>query len=257
MGKIKFQPMFIVYVFLCIYFHWFNGIFYYTVTVVLHEYGHLIVARLLGYETNGITFNVYGAGLNTNNAYKKKDDVLISLAGPCVNLIIIIIIVCGWWFFPSTYLFTKGFFDSNLIIMCFNLIPIYPLDGGRVIFALITNKTSRRKVLKINNIICFCLGLCFLIIFAISWFYKVNYNLLFIGLFLTGNSIIYDKSGYYSKVKSFAKDREKTIEVKLFKVNNFDDTTLIKHLSPHYYSLFLTETPKGYKIKKEDDILNT
>ena len=40
--KIKIKPLFILYVFLCIYFGWFNKIFYYVIAVALHEYGHYL-----------------------------------------------------------------------------------------------------------------------------------------------------------------------------------------------------------------------
>ena len=78
MGKIKFHPFFIIYVFICVYFNWFNNVFYYVVTVVLHEYGHYFLARYYGYETKGIAFNLAGAGLKSNNIYRKKHDILIS-----------------------------------------------------------------------------------------------------------------------------------------------------------------------------------
>jgi len=141
MGKIKIHPLFVIYVFVCLYFGWLNSIFFYVVSVVLHEYGHLLVARLLGYEVDGILFNVYGAGLKTNNIYKPKDDILISIAGPLINIILIVLIVCLWWLFPTSYVFTLDFLKSNLVVFVFNILPIYPLDGGKIL-NLILDKCS-------------------------------------------------------------------------------------------------------------------
>ena len=72
MENIKFKPLFLVYVFLCIYFGWYNNIFYYITAVVLHEYGHLMVAKILGYNTYGIVFDLYGAGLKCDNYFQRK-----------------------------------------------------------------------------------------------------------------------------------------------------------------------------------------
>ena len=71
MAKLRFHPFFVIYVFACLYFGWLNVVFYYVVSVVLHEYGHYFVAKALGYESQGINFNVYGAGLNNNNKFKR------------------------------------------------------------------------------------------------------------------------------------------------------------------------------------------
>jgi len=256
MGKIKIHPLFVIYVFVCLYFGWLNSIFFYVVSVVLHEYGHLLVARLLGYEVDGILFNVYGAGLKTNNIYKPKDDILISIAGPLINIILIVLIVCLWWLFPTSYVFTLDFLKSNLVVFVFNILPIYPLDGGRIIMAILEGKVNRKKLVKINTIICLVLGLLFLLMFIVSFFFVVNLNMLFVGLFLTINCISVDNNSCYEKTRVFSKDVSKPCEIKIFKVNSLDKKSLLKCVSPRYYSLFLRNEKSGKKIYSEDDLFN-
>lgn len=253
--KIRFHPLFIIYVFLCLYFGWFNAVFFYVVSVVLHEYGHYFMARHLGYETNGILFSVYGAGLNTNNAYKIKDDIKISLSGPLVNLGLIILIVCFWWIIPSTYYFTYDLFVSNLVIMLYNLIPIYPLDGGRVIVALLSGNVNKRRVMKVNSIICFIFGMLFLIMFFVSIFLTINFNLLFTGLFFALNSIMNDKSVYFDRIKAYNKSSKKVQEVKVFKVDNMDKSQMLKYISPNYYTIFIRNDGNKQVIIDEEDLL--
>ena len=92
-------------------------LFCYIVTCVLHEIGHSIVGKMLGYKLNIISLIPYGASLSGNAVpFKPKDEILIALAGPLVNILIVLVIVFLWWFFPSCYGFTQDFF----FIKCFN-----------------------------------------------------------------------------------------------------------------------------------------
>jgi len=255
--KINFQPLFLIYVFICIYFGWFNLIFYYIVTVILHEYGHYLTAKLLGYDLENISFNLFGAGLKTCNTYKPNHDIIISLAGPIVNLVIIVLLICLWWLFPTIYYFTYDFLWANITIMIFNLIPIYPLDGGRVLFALFSkNHKAKKMLIIINRCICFSLGILSLLLFIISIFTSINYTLLFIGFFLCVNAIINDNSVYYDKIKTYNKSCKSLMEVKTYRVQTLDKVKLIKYINPHYYTIF--EYFDGNKIIKipEEEILN-
>ena len=219
-------------------------------TATLHEYGHFAMAKILGYRVDGVVYSLYGVGLKTNNVYKVKDDILVSLAGPVVNVICIIISICLWWVFPTTYYFTYEFVISNIVIMIFNLIPIYPLDGGRILLAVLSKKYKPKKILKISSIFCVILGMVFIGLFIVSLFFAVNYSMLFIGVFLLLNSIINDSNMYFARINAFNKKYHKPVEIKTFKVDNLSREKLIKYLSPHYYSVF--ESSSGEKIEEKD-----
>jgi stage IV sporulation protein FB len=131
--------------------------------------------------------------------------------------------------------------------MIFNLIPLYPLDGGRILVSLFSMKNNNKyKIMKIMKIASLVLGIIFLILFIVSLFYFVNYNLLIIGCFLILNHISSDRNRYYDKVFSFNKKNNEPIEIKCFKMDKYDKITMLKCLSPHYYSVFEIDG----KIKK-------
>lgn len=110
---------------------------------LFHELGHLICGMILGFEVKSLKamplgFSVeFYTNIDDYNIKIKKSNllilkkILIDFAGPMVNLILIIISIALK--LPENIIY------SNLMILLVNLIPIYPLDGGRIV----------RNVLKI------------------------------------------------------------------------------------------------------------
>ena len=132
--KIKIHPLFIIFAFFLIFFGWTRILISYFLVLILHELGHYFMAKFLGYKLNKIVFMPYGVSLNgQGNIFKKRDEILIAMAGPVVNFLLCILTVTLWWLFPVTYYYTDAFVFSNLSLALFNLIPVFPLDGGRVI----------------------------------------------------------------------------------------------------------------------------
>jgi len=116
---------------------------------------------------------------------------------------------------------------------------------------LALKKFNKNKIKKITLIFSFVIGLIVLILFVVSMFYSINYNLLVIGVFLTINSIIHDNNKYYSKIVALNKDFKKPLEIKEFIVNTDDKLQLLKYLSPHYYSIFIYK--KGIKLQRIEE----
>ena len=86
---------------------------------------------------------------------------------------LILIIVSLWWFFPSTYSITEMFYASNLSTILFNLLPIFPLDGGRVLLGALASKTERKKAFKItkrNSLVLFALIVSRALLYSICAF---------------------------------------------------------------------------------------
>lgn len=255
MENVKLRPLFLIYVFLCIYFGWYNNIFFYITAVVLHEYGHSFVAKVLGYNTSGIVFDLYGAGLKCGSYIQRKHDIIISLAGPCVNLLIMLITISCWWLFPNSYSYTRDLVVCNFFIMTFNLLPIYPLDAGRVIIAILGKKFNHKKILKMSGIVCVVFGVIFNVLFVISLWFGINFNILFVGIFLLYNGLICLKNLKFLYLQNFTAAKVSE-EVKMWKVNNLDNHKLIKYISREYYSIFFKLEKGKYIVKYEDDLFD-
>ncbi len=206
----RFHWSFFVLGLIMIYFG--EGLLYFccTITVILHEFGHAFVGKMKGYKLNTISLMPYGASISGNNApFKPKDEVSIAVAGPIVNIIIILFLTSLWWFFPATYSFTQDFYLANVSTLIYNLLPIFPLDGGRVLLGILSAKVPRKKAFKITKIIGFIFTGIIFVLFFISIFNKLNYSLGINALFLLIGLFDDDKTAYYINLQDLDEKNEK------------------------------------------------
>lgn len=157
----------------------------YIISISLHELAHAHVAKKLGYSLNKVWILPYGACVSYNDfSFQPKDEIKIAIAGPLANAFLICATVMLWWIIPSFYVVSATFVVSNFSIMLFNLLPAFPLDGGRILSAILKLKLKNKTVFKIIFAINLIFSLFFLILFIISAFYKINFSFGLISIFL-------------------------------------------------------------------------
>lgn len=133
----------------------FSVLIFLYISVLLHEFGHLLSAKKLNYQTGDITLSPLGGIAHINFSPKDIDnnifdEIIISIAGPIVSFILSIIFFSFNLFIYEHEFFTK-LGSINLSLGLFNLLPIFPMDGGRVFRACMI-KFSKNGI-KIANII--------------------------------------------------------------------------------------------------------
>jgi Zn-dependent protease len=138
--------------------------------VLLHELGHALMARYFGIRTKDITlYPIGGMARLESTGEKPGEELAIALAGPAVNLAIgaflLPFVVWAWsaghlspelarldwalgpWGVASS--FVRWICLSNFILLFFNLLPAFPMDGGRVLRALLSTAVSRLRATEL------------------------------------------------------------------------------------------------------------
>ncbi len=161
--------------------------------VTIHELCHSLVAKRFGIEVREITLlPIGGVSSMTKMPEKPSQELAIALAGPLSNIVIILV-----FFYPLKYLLGEDVLFTplstrtwpltiayiywiNLMLAIFNLLPAFPMDGGRVLRALLAAKMGYQKATKIAV----NFGHIFALAFAYFGIVKFNIMLIVIAIFI-------------------------------------------------------------------------
>lgn len=231
--KFRLHPLFILFLFVFVYNGMFDVLICYLVTIILHEYAHFLVSSKKGYHLNKFTLMPHGISLSgTNQLFSTKDEIQIALAGPIFNLCLAVFFVAVWWIFPSTYVFTQVFVIANFCTFLVNLLPIFPMDGGRVLLAFLSPKIGRLKAMSVLKICGLIISFLMIFGFVISTFFEVNFTFLILGIFCFMTCIWEDKQTIYSR-SNFFEGKQNGLKrgLSIREIAVHEDITLYKLLS--------------------------
>ncbi len=164
--------------------------------VLLHEYGHVLMARYYGIKTKDIILSPIG-GIARLRGFPDKpgQEIMVAIAGPLVNVAIVLLILLVFKILGIGILqldqidfsiFTNGIGFLHMIMMMngllclFNLIPAFPMDGGRIFRALLSYRWPKIKATFIAMLV----GRVFAIAFMLLGLYNQKIVLIAVGLFV-------------------------------------------------------------------------
>src|SRR6185503_16252974 len=141
--------------------------------VVLHELGHAAMAKRFGVKTREIVLYPIGGVARLERIPGGVAELLIALAGPAVNAVIgaalsIVLVAVGAPIdlsidFPFQDGLVQKLLWSNVMLVLFNMIPAFPMDGGRVLRGLLAISLGQDRATRIAAIV----GQLFAVLFAV------------------------------------------------------------------------------------------
>jgi len=191
-------------------------------SVILHELGHALIARREGLQAKAIILLPIG-GITlleetaspgaASQPVPWKRDIKIAAAGPVVN-IVIALVAAGvvWTKFPEAQLWMKPHIHSNhllrslvwanLFLGLFNLLPAYPMDGGRVLRALFSRTMDMAQATQRAVSVAHALATLLVVLGMLLFFHgdPDSYWLVTLGCFLLIGAQVEERSALFQKV---------------------------------------------------------
>lgn len=160
--RIEIAPSFLL--FLCAYYYFdpWQSFTPFLLSVVAHEFGHLMVLKLMGIHINRLSFRATGAIICTP-PLPYRQELLAASAGPTVNLLLLALFIHQ----------APVLSFVNLCLLLYNLLPFYPLDGGRILRALLFLMLNEKTASLLEKLIA---SLCVLLLICIACYLTCVYH---------------------------------------------------------------------------------
>ena len=155
-----------------------------TVAALEHECAHAFAARRYGFALDKLVLMPYGAVLSGDIlGIGKKQELAVLAAGPIVNALTALAFAALWWLFPETYPYTEAAAQVSFSLFLVNLLPAYPLDGGRMLHLALSPLGDARAG-KICRIVTFVIAAGVLGYFVWTCFSVPAYSALLFAILL-------------------------------------------------------------------------
>lgn len=165
------NPLTVIYIALSLFLGRFSFVVGLFIITIIHELFHMFSALIFRIPTSKITISPLGCYANIDELEdaKRYEQIIVLLAGPLSYFFSSAIITFLYRYdFISIYRYEE-LFDTNLLVMFFNLLPIEPLDGGKILKIIFSSMLDEKNSIKINSIFGFIFGL-----FTIYYLWKVR-----------------------------------------------------------------------------------
>lgn len=182
---------------------------------IIHELGHIIMGLILNFKPDKLEIKPYGLSISFkiniedinikigNGNLLELKQIIVAISGPVVSLLLIIL----YSYIDPIYITKQDAIYSNILILLFNLLPLYPLDGGRILNSIFYMKYGNR-VSKVFTYKCSNITMIIITIFSsifIYYFKNISIFLICICLWIMRtkeNKIFHKKMKIYDLIES-------------------------------------------------------
>jgi stage IV sporulation protein FB len=184
--------------------------------LVIHEIGHVVMARFLRLNVREIELLPFGGMVRIESIFElnPSNEIIIAAAGPVVNLLAILI----YFLLIYTGVIPEGseslfFIDANLLLAGFNLLPALPLDGGRILRAILSRQMGIKRATRIAATGGLILALFLAMTGIYALYYRViNYMLFIMAIFLVYSALKERKSAAYVLMRDITYKKESLLK---------------------------------------------
>ncbi len=151
--------------------------------VMLHEAAHLFTMWVLDCAPNSVRLIPASIQINSKFSFQYKNDILIALAGPLINILMFICLYFNFAAFGNMTVLIYALL--NLIYGVFNLLPVKGLDGGTILYSILCkfkNPDKSALIMKIINLI-LAVAVIFVAV-TLTFRYKLNISIYIVGIYL-------------------------------------------------------------------------
>lgn len=160
-----------------------------AIAILLHELGHLFAMWLCECAPREIKLIPASVQIIRGFSSKPYGESIIALFGPIVNLVIFVVFLVNYLYFKDEWVIKFGLI--NLIIGIFNLLPVKGLDGGTVLYNIVSEKKGLRTAERLLNIITFVSSLTLFVLGILTIINgKVNITVFIMAIYLLLSVVI-------------------------------------------------------------------
>ncbi|MDT8859531.1 M50 family metallopeptidase [Alkalihalobacillus sp. MEB130] len=259
-AKIKVNPLFWFVLGIGVFTGYFREVLMIFFIVFIHEMGHAMAAHFFKWRINKIELLPFGGVAEVEDVGNRPfhEELIVIIAGPIQHI---------WMMLLSYYLVQFPFWTStdhhlflwhNTMILLFNLIPILPLDGGRLVQLWCTYQFPYVQALTVSRWTSFFV-LLVLIFISLIWF-PYHLNLWVVISFLLLTNYLEWKQRHYRFMRFLMARRsakmEKTKEILVIAVRDTiplkEAMKRLKRGQYHLYKVFHTQTGRAHEIEEKD-----
>lgn len=155
-------------------------------SISLHELGHIAAARFFGYESGGIRLTPIGISVSINDrGCSRQASIIIYSAGPVVNLLLFAAVSLAILALPRLESYLNPVLITNIYLAVFNLIPAFPLDGGRILLELLAGRMGLLAAGRLIRRLALMLSVTLLLFGAWQLYMTTfNFSLIIIGVYI-------------------------------------------------------------------------
>ncbi|MGL4373791.1 MAG: site-2 protease family protein [Turicibacter sp.] len=239
--KLKFDFSFYGMSLLAIYSGYYTEWIIFFITIAIHECGHLVMASIFKWKLKDIKIFGYGGVMTFEGELNKSnmEDISVSFGGILFNILFLLVILS----IPTRFLDIQNlriqslYIQAQLFVIAFNLLPLPPLDGNRIMISLLSLFFPYKYVLSFNKWISFILlG----VIYVVTIYYDFRQYFIII-TYISISTIRFNRQIPYLFQRF-------VLQKKMYNNPGLSMKTTI--LSNHYWEMFL------YKVYQNGFLIN-